>query len=1069
MWYDRVQWTCVPLASQPAHQLMTSIPSSPATEPPALTALRDYPLLLNAVAPSMTQQAAQLLTHAAHFIGRQSLLQELHSLIDTLDGGLIAVEGMPGSGVTSLLSYLAATQAWAFWFSETDTRQGATALAAQLIALHRLSVPLIPPAVQRDPATLERFLSEAATHATREQPIVILVDAPGSMLQPGTPFPLPLPGSLPPHVLVLYGCVPGAPVPLPPVARVRLPQTGSEVVQDQVALLRRMACPAGWIAPILGAAHGNMLYLALACGLLRSGLLTAQALTPGLEALHRAWWDSLDETGQRLALLLAAAGEAMPMALCATLLGTDPQPWLTAWDAAGFVQHTSSGARLAHWITREYLARQQRLALAQIHTDVVMLASVVLDVKGLFPENAALPRPGALPQADMLYLVRQFSRHAALGTPATRLNMLPRVTERAWVLMQQRRDDTRADAAYDLAWELRHAAAVGPAVRLARSAALAGTLSSRSRMLSPDAAIAALTLAIEHLGREPGLKQVRSLVDQLPDDQEKALILRQLGEACYGLQMRSAAMRLLSQALDIEEHKQPVVWREQREQLLAALAAQALERGEDAIALEIGGRIGHIERRGMVETQVVRWLLLRGMLVQAQELALRIQHESLGAWAQAEVAIYRAQAGDLTAAEALLAQVQVETARAWAQIKLACQMAAQDELAARLSIDLLDSPHQRDRGLAELARALAQADKDGDALDAAAQIGDVAMRVATLLDLRLMLEGLVAMLALEQATAVVGRLPGDVRVPLTAMLAASFAAIGRRTEALRVAEQLEEGEERDRALSRVAVALGRRGDYDEAFMLARALSDEDERDWTLDELARVLAEAGRWEAAHELCTEISNAQQRAETMADLVIARARAGEALLAVQLAATIPSGTDYARALTLIAPLLVAQGHSAIALSIIGIRSPGNTPQASDTWNATSGQVVRAVGSAPDSAATWNERQTLPPPQVSRYLATVVTALAEQGAVLQARQIAHTIRQPLDRGRAYLGIALAMAQRDAEQACADLGIALHGALIGRDEAFRLLEQATPVFAALGGATLLQTVAAAIDEVDTW
>lgn len=1045
---------------------MMNIPCSPSTEPPALAALRDHPLLLNTVASSITQQANQVISHATRFIGRETALAELHALLLTLDRGLIALEGDTGSGVTTLLAYLAATQPFAFWFSNDDDRQGAAALAAQLIALHRLSVPLIPPAIQRDPSVMEQFLTAIAAHTTADRPIVILADPPGSLLQPAVPFPINLPGTLPPGVVVIYGNTPGRPPPIPPAARILLPQAGDEVLQDQTRVLQQINCPAEWIGPIIAMAQGNMLYLSLAYRFLHAGLLTLQDLAPGLNALYNTWWQSLDLQAQRLALLLATASEPLPIELCVTLLEADPQPLLATWDTTGLIKLGLDTTAFVHWSTREYIAHSQRIALAEMHTQVAKLASSVLELKGHAPDSPAPPRSGSVSQEVLTYLARQLSRHAALGTPKTREETLPLVTHRSWVLMQERRDDTFMDAAHDLAWELRHVATAGPALRLALSAALAGTLASKARTLSPDAAVAALIIAVEQLGREVGLKQVRSLVDQLPDAHEKSLILRQLGEACYGLQMRTSAMRLLSQALDIEEHKRPLLWREQREQLFAALAGHALTLGSTEVALEIGARIGHLERRGMVETQVMRWLLEQADLARAQAIARQIEHENLGAWAQAEVAIHLARAGDLAAAEHLLTQVQTETARAWAHIKLACDMCVQDEQAARQRIDLLDNPHQHDRGLAELARALAQASKDGDALDAAAQISDVATQVSALLDLRLMLEGLVAMLALEQATAVVGRVPGDARVPLTAMLAASYAALGKHTEALRVADQLTEGEERDRALSRVSVALARRGDYGEALSLARALTDEDERDWTLDELAHILADAGLWQTSQELCAEISGEEQRSQTMADLVITRARAGEALIALHQADSIPFVTEYARAINMIAPLLVSQGHAATALSLVV--SSGNFTEES-THTAEDEVAPVLPDDSPSNTTAQVNQHTLSAIQVSRYLASVVTALAEQGHLLLARQTAHTVQQPLDRGRAYLAIALAVAKNDPEQACVDLGKALLPALIGRNEAFRLLEQSVPVFAALDGASLLQNIAAAIDEVDTW
>jgi tetratricopeptide (TPR) repeat protein len=867
---------------------------------------------------------------------------------------------------------------------------------------------------------------------------LLLIDSAGERRQPLSALPHVLPVTIPAGVFIVYGCEPGATLPVAPLARVTVPHMGKEVVIDQTDLLRRWDCPDEWHNTLLVAAQGNMLALRLAWGLLRQQTISIHDLEPGLAALHKTWWEHLDAPGQRLALLLAAAGEPLPLELCRTLLDVDPQPYLAAWNQIGIAE-TADDATLAHSFTREYLAEQQGEALAHIHGELTQLGQTVLDGLDAPPDTDSLPPATASVGA---YSARQFARHAALSPPDIRDSALPLVAQRAWVRAQERRTQALVDAAHDMAWELRGAAS-GPTLRLVRAAILTGTLVSLARTLLPEAAVAALGAAVEQHGREAGLKSVRALVDQLPDGQNKALILRQMGEACYGLKMRTSAMRLLSQALDIEEHKQPAAWRDQRDQLHTTLASAALDQDDADGALIIAKRISHTERRGMVQTQVMRWLLQRGELERARTLVSQIEHESLADWAQAEVAVTLARAGDNAAAAALLNAIDSDTARVWAETELACDLAASDEAAARQYIDSMSNPNYRDRGLAQLARALAEADKDGDALDAAGSIQDVAVRVAALLDLRLMLEGLVAMLALEQATAVIGKLPRDVRVPLVSMLAASYAALGRSDEALAVAERGAEGEERDRALSRVAVALAAHGEHGHGLSIARALDDEDERDWTLAELTHVLAEAGRWDAAQQLCSEISTDQQRARALADLAIARARAGDPLAALQIAnqITLQRG-EYARALLLLAPLLVAAGNADIALSL---------------------------GQEQHLRTRCIPAHALDAAQVSRYRSTVATALAEHGNLPAARSLAATIPYPLDQARARVAIAQVAARSGNSAALTELGHALRGALHGRNDAFRLLEDTVPVLVALGGAALLRDVSAVLEEVDSW
>ncbi|NTW01896.1 MAG: hypothetical protein HGA19_11505, partial [Oscillochloris sp.] len=607
---------------------------------------------------------------------------------------------------------------------------------------------------------------------------------------------------------------------------------------------------------------------------------------------------------------------------------------------------------------------------------------------------------------------------------------LTQVTSREWVRAHERQASLAA-AYSDAAWEMR-AASDGPPLRAVRAAALTGILATRARTLNGDSAVEALVAGFEHSGRESALKRVTDLVERLPDGMDKAQLLRRIGETCYGARMRSSAMRLLSRALDLEANPTSRSWREQREQLFVALAAAATNLDEISVALAISERIEHLERRAAVETQVTRHLIAVGELDRAWRVAREILHESMGAWARAEVAVALTRAGDIRGAM-ILEEITLETVTAWAQIELACDLAAHNDLAARARIDALPSPSQRDRGLARLAHALAIAEKDGDALAAAEQISAVEVRVAALLDLRLTLDGLVAMLALEQATSDIGGLIGDDRAPLLAALAAAHAAIGRREGALQITTQLPEGEERDRALAKVAVAIAQSGDYMAAQTILSNLHDDDERDWAKDEIARILASGGHWNTCLALIATIDTEDQRARTAADLAIERAKAGDPLAAMNQATTIALPADRARAMTLVAPQLVAVGMAGDALS--------------------------------------NERfQLLPTAEArGRYLAAIATALAEADQYDAAAAVIIRIVRPGDRARAGIALALALTHANQARAEATLGMALRTATIGREEALRALELAAPVLAALGGGELLAAAAASVDEVDHW
>jgi hypothetical protein len=149
---------------------------------------------------------------------------------------------------------------------------------------------------------------------------------------------------------------------------------------------------------------------------------------------------------------------------------------------------------------------------------------------------------------------------------------------------------------------------------------------------------------------------------------------------------------------------------------------------------------------------------------------------------------------------------------------------------------------------------LAMAGKDGDALAAAERIGAVEVRVAALLDLRLNLDGLVAMLAVERATSDIDHLTGDERGPLLASLAAAQAAIGHRARALSIVERF------CRPARSVSAGWQRlRWHWLTAEMstvhcsILAGIVDPDERDWGLDEVARWLAGCGSLGRGARLC------------------------------------------------------------------------------------------------------------------------------------------------------------------------------------------------------------------------
>ncbi|RRR73259.1 MAG: hypothetical protein EI684_09080 [Candidatus Viridilinea halotolerans] len=1015
--------------------------------PRAFTALEPFPALRADVGPALRRQAAQVTAALARYQERPRLQAALEAALAETRGGLIALEGPLGSGVSSLIAALSTRLPLPLWLATISGPPGLAALYAQLAAFHRPNAPLLDPAAASDPAALEQLLADAVAARGFHGQVLLAIDELDPPGQPAHPGPFPLPAELPRGVTLLLGCTPGAPLPYAPLTRIVLPDADPELEGLQYELLHALGCPPHGVDAMQAAAAGNLLYIHLACAMLQASVIGLEALPQGLEALMQAWWQQLSPNDRRLAALLAAAGAPLPFALGTQFLDADPGPTFAAWEELGLVDLTMQAApapvegethapspplllgAFAHPAPAALIARFAPDELATAHRDLADLALAHAEA-----ERGPRLRPGFSAPTTVTsgYLRHQLARHEALAPGAPRAAGLERMISREW-LRTHERYDTLAAALEAARWELRASAIGDDPLRLARAVALTGMLASRTRALTPEAAAEALTVSLSHGGRDHALKRVQTMIERLPDGPAKAAVLKRIGEVCYGANMRSSAMRLLSRALDLEANPLSRAWRDSREALHATFASAALVCADVDTALRIAERIEHLERRAMVETETVRYLLQTGDHLRAQRLARAILHETMGAWAQAEVAVALVRAGDARGAM-LLEEIAMETVAAWAQIELACDEAAHNEAGAHQRIAALPNQNQRDRGLARLARAFASADNEGAALAAAEAIVANEVRIAALIELRLSLEGLVAMLALERATSDIKAVTGDDRAPLVADLAAALAALGRVDRALELTASLNAGEEQDRALARVAVALAQTGEHEAAEEVLRRVEDDDERDWAYDEFTRLLANAGRWDEAAIMGERISGEEQRARANGDLAMARARAGEAVPALARALALEVPAERARALNVIGPALVA------------------------------------IGDAPRAIAVASASEALANPEMrARYLAAVGAALAETGQTEAAATVIASIKRPSDRARAGAALASVLAAAQPELARSVLGATLRNAAVGREASLHALERAAPALGILGGPELLDAVSATVDTLDHW
>lgn len=986
--------------------------------PPALSALAGLPSLYAQCAASLAAQAQRIAERAALAVPRLGTLRQLEEQIGQGGGRTIALSGLPGSGLTTVLCTLAAQRPYAFWLPGDDAGAGLAALCAQVIALGALQPALLPPAAGCDSSTLERLLAEAGDQRLNGEPLVVIVGRPPS--DQDAPLPPHWPTHIPPGIVLVQATAPDVPLSLVPNATIHL---GDAASQELTAIARVVGSQPELATAIAAKADGSPLYARLAAEICQHSKAKLAKLPAGLTALHEYWWGKLTISQRQIVALLAASTTPLDLDFLAELSGSataEISRLLQRWQP--FFEQDDDTLRLYHPFTRAFVRAQCGDDLASAHSQFVAYAQRLSH--GVFATLNSSPAHQAV--------VQELARHSALAASHIRAATIPALATRSWAVMRERISGTLGEAASDNTWLLRAAIGAAEPIVLVRLAMLGGVLTHAGRQLPPDAAAEAFSAAIANqAAREPTLRRIRAIIGQLPNGAPKAQALRRLGEVCYALRMRASAMRLLSEAIDIETPGPSRQWNDEREETLAAFARTAIASGQPQIALGITARIGHAERRGMVETEVVRWLLAQGQRTRAEEVAYAIGHTTMHEWAMAEVAVGHTRAGDRARGETVLGTLRTETAIAWARTELACDAARLGGEHAIGQLAPLKNTSLLDRALALVAPMLAAGNHFDAALQAANTIEDRSIRTNALITLSLQPIPHASQ-ALAAATTELAELSGDERAPLVADLAAAQATFGQLEAALHTAALLAEDEERDRAQSRVAVALARVGNADDARLVAEAIGDDDERDWAFDELAHMAAEQAQWDVALAHAQQIAASGQRARTSADIAIAQARAGDAAAAQALAHRIELPTEQLRALLAIAEPLIAQGQL-------------NTAEAS---------LMRL----PD------------PDKRSRYASAVVAALAGQQAITEAEAFAYQISRPLEQARALSAIARAAVPTDRARAQKALGQALLlAAQLGRAETLRCLEWVSTTLTQLGGPDLLLAAASTIDEIDHW
>ncbi len=1012
----------------------------------ALDSIEQYSQLHAQVAESLTATRWRIDELLRYATPRSDILATIASAATTLSGAVIALEGSPGSGVTTTLCQLATISPALIWLPGADAQQGLALLCAQLIALYDLPVALVPPNAGCDAITFERLLAEAAIKHANADPLLLLVD---DFSADDAPLSTLFSPNLPNGVVLIVGMRLQVQTPIRPALRITLPEQHTPQL-EQVTI--QAGIPAAYAPAIATSAAGAFIYPTLATALLNTGQFNLQAPPYGLTALYQHWWQTLDLTAQVLFKLLAAAAEPIELTQLAQIADCPidmVEKALRPWEAL-LIWHSNQVA-LAQRSMREHIAATSGDHLATTHATFVRI---------LRPQ-ASEPQPSG-------YLIRQYARHVALSDRQTRTTILPTLAQRAWIVAQQRRTGSMQQPARDVAWGLGnwgYATAVSVAGRgalntkrdpalisaasalhLVRAAALAGTMALLARSLAPDAPGIALKEALQHgVTREVALRRTRAMIDQLPDGRDKAVVLRRLGDACYTLNLRAPAMRMLSEALDLEHQGLPRSWHVEREETLVALARAAIAHGSPAIALGITTLIAHPERRGLIDTEVVRHLIADTHLTRAEEVAYAISHTSTHEWAMAEVAVAWARSGDQARSADVLTTLRTNTAIAWATGELACDAAQRGDSHAAVPILALAMPALRNRGLAQVARALTLGGQPAAAFQATIAISDPELRARALVGIA-EADPHIAAEALNEAEYAIGPIIAEDSASIRAAIAAAHAASGWLDRALQTAEVLPPGEEHDRIMARIAVALARRGNDLEAQNIAFGIPDDDEREWALDELARQLAHSTRWPEAFALAAQIHNIEQRARTEADLAIAWARGGDPISAQAHAERIAHAAERVRALCAIAPALVAAGYAN------QFRPAATRTPTLDLRSRYQTAAVQALAASQQASGATQGGQ------------------ANEGLDL-AEALVSQIARPMEQARALIAItrAAALAGEPTRSQAALANAFRRTAQLGRNETFSCIASAADVFLLLAGPEILLAIASALDEIDGW
>ncbi|GAB4212780.1 MAG: hypothetical protein OHK0022_49070 [Roseiflexaceae bacterium] len=236
-------------------------------------------------------------------------------------------------------------------------------------------------------------------------------------------------------------------------------------------------------------------------------------------------------------------------------------------------------------------------------------------------------------------------------------------------------------------------------------------------------------------------------------------------------------------------------------------------------------------------------------------------------------------------------------------------------------------------------------------------------------------------------------------------VAAALAAGGEQEQALQMARSIEDGGKRAEALGKLVGVLVVVGEREQALQVARSIEDGRLRAEAMGEVAAALAADGEREQALQVARSIEDERLRARAMGKLVVAHLKSRKREWALVLARLIKSGWRRAQAVRKVAAALAADGEREQALQVA--RSIEDERLRAEAL----GDVAAALAAGGEREQALQVARSIEDERLcAKALGRVAAALVADGEREQALQVTRSIKNGGWRAEALGNVAAAL-----------------------------------------------------------